>query len=62
MSSISGMSHSVTGAMTTDLRRGNVVWAELDPVRGREQSRRRPVLIVASGLYALYRERVRRDR
>ena len=51
MSSISGMSHSVTGAMTTDLRRGNVVWAELDPVRGREQSRRRPVLIVASDLY-----------
>ncbi|MCB0926683.1 MAG: type II toxin-antitoxin system PemK/MazF family toxin [Mycolicibacterium insubricum] len=37
--------------MTTDLRRGNVVWAELDPVRGREQSRRRPVLIVASDLY-----------
>lgn len=31
-----------------DLRRGSVVWAELDPVRGREQSGRRPVLVVAS--------------
>lgn len=34
-----------------DLRRGAVVWAELDPVRGREQSGRRPVLVVASDLY-----------
>ena len=28
-----------------------VVWAELDPVRGREQDGRRPALIVASDLY-----------
>ena len=35
----------------TELRRGEVVWAELDPVRGRERSGRRPVLVVASDLY-----------
>ncbi len=28
-----------------------VAWAELDPVRGREQSHHRPVLIIASDLY-----------
>nr|WP_216364222.1 type II toxin-antitoxin system PemK/MazF family toxin [Subtercola boreus] len=28
-----------------------VVWAELDPVRGREQAGRRPALIIASDLY-----------
>jgi mRNA interferase MazF len=28
-----------------------VVWAELDPVRGREQAGRRPALVVASDLY-----------
>jgi len=27
------------------------VWAELDPVRGREQAGRRPVLVIASDLY-----------
>lgn len=37
--------------MATDLRRGSVVWAELDPVRGREQAGRRPALVVASDLY-----------
>lgn len=37
--------------MLTDLRRGTVVWAELDPVRGREQAGRRPALVVASDLY-----------
>ncbi|WP_062289420.1 type II toxin-antitoxin system PemK/MazF family toxin [Demequina phytophila] len=37
--------------MVDDLRRGAVVWAELDPVRGREQAGRRPVLVVASDLY-----------
>lgn len=37
--------------MTPELRRGMVVWAELDPVRGREQSGRRPVLVIASDLY-----------
>lgn len=28
-----------------------VVWAELDPPRGREQAGRRPVLVIASDLY-----------
>lgn len=37
--------------MLTDLRRGMVVWAELDPARGREQAGRRPALVVASDLY-----------
>lgn len=37
--------------MATDLRRGMVVWAELDPVRGREQAGRRPALVIASDLY-----------
>ena len=36
---------------TVDLRRGMVVWADLDPVRGREQSGRRPVLVIASNRY-----------
>ncbi len=34
-----------------DLRRGMVLWAELDPVRGREQAGRRPALVIASDLY-----------
>lgn len=34
--------------MLAELRRGMVAWAELDPVRGREQAGRRPVLVVAS--------------
>lgn len=37
--------------MANSLRRGMVVWAELDPVRGREQAGRRPALVVASDLY-----------
>jgi mRNA interferase MazF len=37
--------------MSSDLRRGMVVWAELDPVRGREQAGRRPALVIASDLY-----------
>lgn len=38
--------------MLTDLRRGMVVWAEVDPVRGRDQSwGRRPALIIASDFY-----------
>lgn len=37
--------------MAGDLRRGMVVWADLDPVRGREQAERRPVLVIASDLY-----------
>ncbi|MGC3994172.1 MAG: type II toxin-antitoxin system PemK/MazF family toxin [Propionicimonas sp.] len=35
----------------SELRRGSVVWAELDPARGLEQAGRRPVLVVASDLY-----------
>lgn len=34
-----------------DLRRGEVVWAELAPTRGREQSGRRPALVIASTSY-----------
>jgi len=37
--------------MPAELRRGQVVWVELDPTRGREQSGRRPALVVASDLY-----------
>ena len=37
--------------MASELRRGVIVWAELDPVRGREQSGRRPALVIASDLY-----------
>ncbi|MFT4286788.1 type II toxin-antitoxin system PemK/MazF family toxin [Nocardioides sp.] len=33
------------------LRRGMVVWAAPDPAAGREQSGRRPVLVVSSQLY-----------
>lgn len=32
---------------TADLRSGDVVWAELSPVVGREQAGRRPVVIVS---------------
>lgn len=45
------MSLWLTRMMLADLRRGMVVWAELDPVQGREQSGRRPALVVASDLY-----------
>lgn len=37
--------------MINDLRRGMVVWVDLDPVRGREQAGRRPALVIASDLY-----------
>lgn len=37
--------------MIADLRRGMVVWAELDPTLGREKSGRRPALVIASDLY-----------
>ncbi len=30
------------------MKRGQVYWADLDPVRGREQAGRRPVLIVSA--------------
>ena len=35
--------------MMLDLLRGQVYWADLDPVRGHEQAGRRPVLILSSG-------------
>lgn len=35
----------------SEIRRGSVLWAELDPVRGRERAGRRPVLVIASDLY-----------
>lgn len=35
----------------SDLRRGDLLWADLDPTRGREQAGRRPVLVIASDLY-----------
>lgn len=35
----------------TALHQGTVVWADLSPVRGREQDGRRPVLVVASEGY-----------
>jgi mRNA interferase MazF len=31
--------------------RGEVRWAELEPIRGNEQSRRRPVLIVSADVF-----------
>jgi mRNA interferase MazF len=31
--------------------RGDVVWAELDPVRGREQAGRRPVLVLSHEVF-----------
>lgn len=41
----------MTAEPVSELRRGQVVWAELDPVRGHEQAGRRPALVVASDLY-----------
>lgn len=34
-----------------ELRRGSVVWVDLDPVQGREQAERRPALVIASDLF-----------
>lgn len=31
--------------------RGDIVWADLDPVRGREQAGRRPVLILSQDIF-----------
>jgi mRNA interferase MazF len=31
--------------------RGDIVWADLDPVRGQEQSGRRPVLVISRDLF-----------
>ena len=38
-------------SIVSDVRRGMVVWAEFDPVRGREQAGCRPALVIASDLY-----------
>ena len=34
-----------------ELRRGSVVWVDLDPTQGREQAGRRPALVIASDLF-----------
>ncbi len=31
--------------------RGDVIWAELDPVKGREQAGRRPVLVISHDIF-----------
>jgi mRNA interferase MazF len=31
--------------------RGDIVWAELDPVRGREQAGQRPVVVVSADIF-----------
>lgn len=33
------------------IRRGEIRWADLDPVRGREQAGRRPVLVLSANLF-----------
>lgn len=48
---MSGMRRWTTEQRVTELRRGMLVWADLAPTRGREQSGHRPVLVVASDLY-----------
>lgn len=35
----------------TPVRRGEIRWADLDPVRGREQAGRRPVLILSHDVF-----------
>ena len=37
--------------MATVLRRGDVVWADLNPVRGKERAGRRPILIVSEDVF-----------
>jgi mRNA interferase MazF len=34
--------------MSIPLQRGSVVWVDLDPVRGREQSGHRPAIVISS--------------
>jgi mRNA interferase MazF len=31
--------------------RGDILWADLDPVRGREQAGRRPVLVLSQDVF-----------
>lgn len=48
------MSVSVMSGLTPifpDLAPGQILWAELSPVEGREQGGRRPVVVVSSALY-----------
>lgn len=33
------------------IRRGEIRWADLDPVRGREQAGRRPVLVISQDVF-----------
>jgi mRNA interferase MazF len=33
------------------IRRGEIRWADLDPVRGREQAGRRPVLVISQDIF-----------
>ncbi len=37
--------------MSTPLRRGSIIWVDLNPTRGREQAGTRPAVVVASGGY-----------
>ncbi len=37
--------------VTTALRRGSIVWVDLDPTRGREQAGSRPAVVIASDGY-----------
>ncbi len=39
--------------------RGDIVWADLNPVRGREQAGRRPVLILSHDIFKTLRDRHR---
>ena len=41
----------VTGSMTEPLPRGAVVWAQLDPTRGREQAGIPPAVVLSSDDY-----------
>lgn len=43
--------HRAYGRPVTELRQGDVRWAQLAPVRGREQGGHRPVLVVAGAGY-----------
>ncbi len=37
--------------MAAVLRRGDVVWADLEPTKGREQAGRRPVLVISDDIF-----------
>ena len=44
--------------MARVLKRGDVVWANLDPVIGREQAGRRPVVVISDEILNRYSETV----